>query len=457
MSTLHKSKGLEYDIVFMPFTGLHQKARDCLYHDPTQDFKLFYDLDNDKDHFYLAEKEQLAEDLRLLYVGLTRSVYRCYIGIGCYKSGRIKNSPLAKSALGYICLKAGKDLLAGDTQGLNDRLDNMCQSSDNIDVRTLPSANEDTYVVLSDNTALQAPAEFVGKIENNWWITSYSSLSRFHTAHQQPGSTPDTSKTDTDIIEEVPIELELLEPLKTPFSFPRGAKHGTFLHLIFELIDFQSDDESELSSIIETQLEKHLYDDIEAWTPILTRWFTQLLSFPLMIDSSQSITLKQLTPSAKKVEMQFFIDMKPIHSYQVNKLIKQYDPLSRRAGELQFQSVQGFLKGFIDLTFEFEGKYYVLDYKSNYLGDRLEDYQQTNIENMMVDHRYDFQYQLYTLALHRLLRSRLPDYQYEQHIGGVFYTFIRGMQSDKNCGVYFNKPDFALIDGLDKLFAGELK
>jgi exodeoxyribonuclease V beta subunit len=444
VSTLHKSKGLEYDIVFMPFTGLHQKARDCLYHDPEQDFKLFYDLQNNSKHFALTEKEQLAEDLRLLYVGLTRSVYRCYIGIGSYKTGRVKNSPLAKSALGYICLKTGKDLLAGDSAGLNSHLEKMCKSSNNISVRTTPIANELPYIVKQGDYTLKPPTQFIGKIERNWWISSYSSLSRFHTGSQQSIVDPETHAIDND-----PVTLE---SKKSPFSFPRGAKHGSFLHLLFELIDFQSIDKTLISTIISEQLEKHLYDDVEVWTPILVDWFEQLLAFPLM----PSFALNKLKSSAKKIEMQFFIDMKSLHSSQVNKLIKQYDLLSQRAGELQFQAVQGFLKGFIDLTFEFEGKYYVLDYKSNYLGDRLEDYNQVNIENMMIEHRYDFQYQLYTLALHRLLRSRLADYDYERHIGGVFYTFIRGMQDNENCGVYFNKPDFSLIDGLDKLFSGEV-
>ena len=117
--------------------------------------------------------------------------------------------------------------------------------------------------------------------------------------------------------------------------------------------------------------------------------------------------------------------MELIHAAEVNRLIQQYDPLSARAGQLQFHSVQGYLQGYIDLTFEFSGKYYLLDYKSNYLGDNVEDYKQENIELAMIEHRYDFQYQLYTLALHRLLRSRLPDYDYETHIGGVFYTFLR--------------------------------
>lgn len=438
VSTLHKSKGLEYDIVFMPFTGLYQKARDCIYHDPEKDHQLFYDLEKDKSHFSLTEKEQLAEDLRLLYVGITRSVYRCYIGISSYKTGRVKNSPLAKSALGYICLKTDKELLAGDSAALNLHLEKMCATSENISIRTTPLENKLTYNVQQAEVALQPPAIFTGKIERNWWISSYSSLSRFHTGSHSvvaPAKEP-----------------LLMELKKSPFSFPRGAKHGSFLHLLFELIDFQSDDESELSAIIEEQLSHHFYDDVELWTPILVDWFTQILAFPL----TDKLALKQLKPTQKKVEMQFFIDMKPLHAYKVNQLIKQFDPLSKRAGALQFQTVQGFLKGFIDLTFEYKGKYYILDYKSNYLGDQLSDYQHTNIENAMIEHRYDFQYQLYTLALHRLLRARLPDYDYHKHVGGVFYTFIRGMQDDKNGGVYFNKPDFALIDGLDKLFSGEI-
>ena len=115
------------------------------------------------------------------------------------------------------------------------------------------------------------------------------------------------------------------------------------------------------------------------------------------------------------------------------------------------------LKGFIDLTFEYEGQFFVLDYKSNYLGDSLADYNQQAMANAIIEHRYDFQYQLYTLALHRLLRSRLgDDYDYETHVGGVFYTFLRGMQGEADAGSYFIKPAFELIDKLDKLLSGEL-
>ncbi|WP_354625514.1 exodeoxyribonuclease V subunit beta [Psychromonas sp. MME2] len=108
VSTLHKSKGLEYNIVFMPYVGLQPSSGECLYHDPEQHGQLFYDLNSSHAHMVLTDKEQLAEQLRLLYVGLTRSVYRCYLGIANYKKGNAKNSPLTKSALGYICLQGAK-------------------------------------------------------------------------------------------------------------------------------------------------------------------------------------------------------------------------------------------------------------------------------------------------------------------------------------------------------------
>jgi len=442
VSTLHKSKGLEYDIVFMPFAGIYNKPRSCLYHDPQQDDRLFYDLNKEKEHLELSEKEELAEDLRLLYVGITRSVYRCYIGIGPYKSGNGKKSPLPKSALGHIVFKGVGDLPVGDSDAIDDRLKMMSGNTNSMSIREIPKRDESNYQAIESNEPLKAPRSFNTHIERNWCISSYSSLSRFHTSApvQAKKLTEPTASTE-----------EGVDTRKTVFNFPRGAKHGTFLHELFEEIDFTST--ADRTKWSQDQLEKRLYDDCDAWSPILAKWIEQILDHELLLELPE-LKLNQLTAKQKKIEMQFFIDMQPLHDRQVNKLIKQYDPLSAQAGELQFQSVQGFLKGFIDLTFEFEGKYYVMDYKSNYLGDTLADYKSDNIEVAIIEHRYDFQYQLYTLALHRLLKSRILNYDYEQHIGGVFYTFLRGMQGEKGLGVYFNKPKFELIDGLDKLFQG---
>jgi exodeoxyribonuclease V beta subunit len=111
------------------------------------------------------------------------------------------------------------------------------------------------------------------------------------------------------------------------------------------------------------------------------------------------------------------------------------------------------LKGFIDLVFVHDGKYYVLDWKSNHLGDQSSEYSKQALENAIVEHRYDFQYQIYALALHRYLRSRIEDYRYETHFGGVYYLFLRGIDGSEN-GIFYNCPDREFIAQFDRLVDG---
>lgn len=107
--------------------------------------------------------------------------------------------------------------------------------------------------------------------------------------------------------------------------------------------------------------------------------------------------------------------------------------------------------GFIDLVFEHQGRYYLADYKSN----RLDGYGPANLRAAMAAHRYDLQYLIYTVALHRYLGQRLRGYDYERHFGGVYYLFPRGMSPQGgNGGIFFDRPGFALIEGLDGLFGG---
>ena len=112
------------------------------------------------------------------------------------------------------------------------------------------------------------------------------------------------------------------------------------------------------------------------------------------------------------------------------------------------------LKGFIDLVFRRDGRYYLLDYKSNWLGDSAQAYTPEAMARAMQAHRYDLQYQLYSLALHRYLRHRLADYDYDRHFGGVIYLFLRGVDGDGGQGIFSTRPARALVEGLDALFAG---
>jgi exodeoxyribonuclease V beta subunit len=130
-----------------------------------------------------------------------------------------------------------------------------------------------------------------------------------------------------------------------------------------------------------------------------------------------------------------------------------------------YRKLKGMMHGFIDLIFQSDGKFYVCDYKSSHLGDSFNDYQEEHLLINMEGNYYDLQYLIYSLALHRYLKVQLPDYQSEQHFGGVFYLYLRGMsdqasgvnQSNKNSpqtGVYFTEVLPELLEQLDSLFSG---
>lgn len=217
------------------------------------------------------------------------------------------------------------------------------------------------------------------------------------------------------------------EPQLTPHQFPRGAAPGTFLHSLFEELDFtQPVPEGWMA-------EKLQLSGFDAqWAPVLTDWLGGVLKTRL---PGPDIALNQLAARDKQVEMAFYLPIAQLLTAErLDALIRQYDPLSADTPPLDFRQVRGMLKGFIDLVFRHEGRYYLLDYKSNWLGEDREAYTRPAMEQAMRAHRYDLQYQLYSLALHRYLRHRLADYDYDRHFGGVIYLFLRGMDGQEGAG-----------------------
>jgi exodeoxyribonuclease V beta subunit len=148
-------------------------------------------------------------------------------------------------------------------------------------------------------------------------------------------------------------------------------------------------------------------------------------------------------------EMEFFFPVEGIDAQELWKFIRTNEPDSSIS-----QSLSGFMKGFIDLTFCYRGKYYILDYKSNHLGHEASDYDSPKLAQAVTDAGYDLQYHIYTLALHRFLRNRIKGYEYDQHFGGVLYLFLRGVEvTQPGSGVFFDRPDKKLIDKMDRYFS----
>lgn len=434
--TIHKSKGLEYPLVWLPFIANYRVQDQAFYHD-RESFEAVLDLSKAESSVELAEAERLAEDLRLLYVALTRSVWHCSLGIAPLFRRRGEKSgetDFHLSALGRL-IQLGEPK---DAAGLRQCIEALC--GDHIALH-IPSSPDNSRWQMPEQPAADLNARQIQRtLADDWRVTSYSGLQQ----HGQSIAQDLMPKLDVDAAGVGDI---LPEPALTPHQFPRGASPGTFLHSLFEELDFTQPVSSEW---VLKMLQSGGFD--EKWQPVLTDWVTAILQAPL---TQQGISLSQLTAKDKQVEMEFYLPIaSPLKADALDALIREYDPLSAGCPPLNFRQVQGMLKGFIDLIFRHEGRYYLLDYKSNWLGDSSDAYTQDAMAAAMQQHRYDLQYQLYTLALHRYLRHRIADYRYEDHFGGVIYLFLRGVDAtDPNSGIFSTRPDAALIEKMDELFA----
>lgn len=436
--TIHKSKGLEYPLVWLPFAANFREAAQGLYHD-RQTFQALLDLSDDEESLALAEQERLAEDLRLLYVALTRSVYHCSIGMAPLIKGNRKkegNSDLHKSAVGYLVQRGEALNASGLQQALHDL------SNDAVEVMMPEEAAEGRWQPEGDRMPQLDSLVITRPLQDHWRVTSYSGL-------QQHGPTVALDLAPRFDIDAAGETAEVAAPALTPHTFPRGASPGTFLHGLFETLDFNQPPEE---TWLAEQLQLAGFG--EQWLPMLSDWIGRVLQTPL---NQQGIHLAGLTPGRYLVELEFYLPMHQLLTAPaLDAVMRQHDSLSARAPELNFQQVQGMLKGFIDLVFCWQGKYYLLDYKSNWLGEESAAYTPQAMAEAMIGHRYDLQYQLYTLALHRYLRHRVADYDYQRHFGGVFYLFLRGMDgSASENGVFHHRPSADFVMALDRLFTGD--
>ena len=446
--TIHKSKGLEYPLVFLPFICSHRAADTPLFHEADgAGNRTVLDLTGAEESLAEADRERLAEDLRLLYVALTRGVYATWLGLAPVRSGNGKSeqTDLHQTAIGYL-LQKGEE---GDAQTLATALTELAQALPGVAVgepsltRPAPMAAEE------EQLGEPQVRHFTGTLERDWWISSYSGLAAQGHGHSK-GVLANPGFDDEVVTEAAALAAE--EPVQAPqpsiFTFPKGARPGTLLHSLFETIDFQSAAGEPLAEHIATLLAQDGFD--ESWAPVLQQQVEAVLDTPLETGFGEPVRLRDLAPERKQVELEFFLPMGRVTAPALTALCQQHDPLSRGNKPLSFATVQGMLKGFIDLVFEWQGRWYLLDYKSNHLGMSPADYSRSALEQAMAEHRYDLQYQLYSLALHRLLTLRLPGYNFEQHFGGVFYLFLRGMPQG---GIFHTRPSRELVLGLDRLFS----
>jgi exodeoxyribonuclease V beta subunit len=564
--TVHKSKGLEYPVVFCPFLwdgrlrpagdGLEGAAR----HDDDGaaviDFRGGIDPAFDEVAARAeARMEAAAEFMRLVYVALTRAMQRCYLVVGSYRNKAGKHWSKRESAgsgLNWLVASGGlspqawlapKRPLATPaaidaawaalaTPAVHDALPTPAAGTPAaIAVTPLPAAWLRPLPASSTGggtpQALAPPAD----LGRAWWIGSYSAL-----VHGVAGSAagpvaaaaaaaltvPSTAEeraaagrgaADHDLrtepgeaapwpIDRAPFDATEWSPQQpapqpSPWSaqqapplaaddilgFPRGAVAGECVHAALEWAEFtdpaswpeaaarallmhppSSSSSSSASGPVlapgatataQAPLQRGPADVLQAQ---LQRLLADVLQTPLPLGTLRPLRLAELPPGRRLAELEFHL---PVPQLAATDLVALLARLGYGAPALDFRALHGYLKGFIDLVFEHDGRYFIADWKSNHLGHTPADYGAAPMAAAMAQHHYHLQYLLYSVALHRWLGRRLPDYHYDRHVGGVAYLFVRGLRphwrdaQGQPTGLFFHRPSAEAITQLSALLGGE--
>jgi exodeoxyribonuclease V beta subunit len=462
--TIHKSKGLEYPIVFCPFTAKSSDLKwggeeQIFFHERPEDGDSQFVRDlGSKDyqkHRELAFREKLAENVRLLYVALTRARNRCYLVWGAFNQAAtsapawLLHSPGIRP--GNIQEQMNSHFKLLDDVTIRRHLDQLVRASalgnggPTILVRDLPVAEAEPYRPVAQKPVALSPRIFTGFIDHDWRATSFSALATQHGSEQpdyDPSLKPPTPQT---------------APSGTIFAFPRGTKAGTCLHKILETLDFTATDAMTLGQVVREQLRAHGFDEDE-FAPALIDCVQRTLLLPLEPQPPR-FTLSSVDKAHRLNELEFCFPLKRTSPAVLSKLFTGMDAKPGTSfARLQFDPVRGILQGFIDLMFQFGDRFYLLDWKSNWLGNSIEDYNPAAMRREINDRLYSLQYHLYTLAMHQYLTLRLPGYNYEKHFGGVFYLFLRGIDPARpEFGVFRDRPSAELIQALSDTLLAKLE
>jgi len=463
--TIHKSKGLEFPVVFCPFAweGSLIKDNEILFHDTDKNETLTLDLGskNFDTHLAIAQIECLAENLRLLYVAITRAIHKCYLVWGRFNTAET-------SAIAYLLHYKGqpediflrknlltsirKDVLEKNEEDLFEDLKQLStQSEGAIKIVPLPQGDTMEYLPSEDKKEGLSCRHFSEKIDTTWNISSFS--------HLISKRALDAELPDRDVTHDLytPITENDLHLYKSEniFSFPKGTRAGIFFHDVFEHLDFAENCREERIELVSNKLKEYRFES--KWQETVCTMVDNVLSAAICMNNI-TLMLSSVQCRNRITEMEFYFPLKPVSPNRLRDIFADYggidlvDDFPDRLGKLNFSLTKGFMKGYIDMVFYDQNRFWLVDWKSNYLGSRVEDYGKNVLNNVMSKNFYILQYHLYVIALHQYLQLRMPEFSYERHFGGVFYIFIRGVDPDKGpeFGIYKDIPDKTLVDALLK-------
>ncbi|WP_115526506.1 UvrD-helicase domain-containing protein [Xanthomonas arboricola] len=471
--TLHKSKGLEYPLVFLPYIGIGRSdkgaGRHCVVHAPDSGRQLHWNVskwsrEKDDPTWSAAEaawkQEQRAEDARLLYVGLTRAEHALWIASGSFHQHERTALSGMLRALDALQGAAGEGVVVVDT---GTPPANLPRLPPPLEAQVPPARSPQRHI---------AP---------EWWVYSFTQL-----ANADAGAAIDPMASATVVgsggsdepsgSEAVAVAAATeAEPFDARFA---GNRFGVVMHDVFERCDFaawhawqpgQSAPEGQTTAILDAlQRGGYAQDDLDDGLRVLTA----LIGHTLTVVLPEGTPLAAVPEPQRRNEMEFHFAMRPTRVDALLALLHRFGVVGDRQAFGARHRLEGLMTGLIDLTYTVDGRWYVLDYKSN----RLPSYDADALARAMAHSEYELQALIYTVALHRWLRFRLGDaadgggYDYTRDFGGVRYLFCRGLDATRNAadagsasaavpgppapGIHAWRFDPALVDALDALFAG---
>jgi exodeoxyribonuclease V beta subunit len=445
--TIHKSKGLEYPLVFLPFVCASSKMTKA-----TKPVRLMRDghpvwvvEPTEADTAWMA-RERLGEEVRKFYVALTRARHAVWITLA--------NVSADPTGIGHV--------LPGD---LASAWEKLVECPGGVIAWDEDTPDADLESLGTPAAPLLGPARRLVRpvVTQPWWIASYSALHRLGESEGsgRPAAASEPESAVEDILRETRVPFADWLPAAGEENaaacasllrdFPRGSEAGTFLHGLLEWAGQRGfRNLGEARDLIARRCQVRVW---EAHIDRLHQWLLDFVATDWRPDLPERPVLRFDALPACLPEMEFWLPVSDVGVERLDRLITQRTFGGRARPALAAAHLNGMFKGFIDLTLRAGDRYYLIDYKSNDLGPRDSDYDGEALVDALCAARYDVQMLMYVLALHRQLRARLPDYDYDRDMGGAVYLFLRG-QAARGQGLLALRPPRALVEALDALFRG---
>ncbi len=500
--TIHKSKGLEFPIVFAPYLDSlqirdksnkslsfydPQKRKHCILppflkkilSHPSAAFSLgSQDIESMRS---LSKQQAFAEHLRLIYVALTRASEKLYVYLIDFDEKQSKDRAATYLFSGGASLPvfAKPKEACPSSSALQQHLTALASAQEGsiiLSTKAVPKKAERKSLLLAKEKQKLLRPCLGAQPRSRTQIHSFSSLSK----DQNP---PQEHEHDIEEKEQASLSPSKEHVHDSSFpehilSFPRGLEAGRFFHAILEEmqhIGFRhcAEHTASMEEALAHNLQNFGYPP--TWRKTLLKHLKLLLSLPLLESAGPNAAANKHRPFANafrlanldreacsaEIAFHFILDEKHKQGHKAKQAKELPAQLASSLSALQNNTSlsvlqkgdkTSFLHGFIDLVFADKSRYYILDWKSNFLGPEAAYYRFDFLEKNMRESGYVLQYYIYTDALDRFLAQRLTEYQYESHFGGVLYIYLRGLQEDSTNGIYFVRPSYEEIAAFRRFY-----